>query len=144
MNTEFKLVEPSQLDSLPEEAMQYLNEASKSMDGYFPIEGAFQQTKANRGEIYLVIHKLALVGAFFLNFHNVDEKRMVMNMPLLGGKEIWLWSKDLSDFLYHRAEQLGIYEFTILGRDGWGKLFPDLEKIGTIFRKKVEPLLAPI
>lgn len=137
MKSEFQIVERSCLDSLPEQALEHLNEASKAMDGYFPLARAMEQAKSGAGEIYLVFHKQKLHGAMFLNFRMLSDKRVVMNLPLLGGSEMWLWAKDLGEFLHNKARQIGADEFTILGREGWGKLFPELEKIGSIFRRKL-------
>lgn len=107
------------------------------MDGYFPVGRAMEQAKAAQGEVYIASKNGEIFGAFFKNFRTLDDKRVVMNIPLLGGAELWLWRNDLKEFLIQKANEIKANEFTILGRKGWSKLFPEFEEIGVVLRMKL-------
>lgn len=135
--TDFILVEQDRLDSLPEEAIRFLDSASRSMDNYFPVGRATQQARDGTGWIYLIRQGKRLVGAFFANYRCDVEKGVIYNLPLLGGDDIDSWSGDLIEFLKQKTHDIGASEFVILGRRGWGRMFPQLEHIACLYRKKL-------
>lgn len=137
MSAEFILVEPHRLDSLPEAALGYLNSAAKAMDNYFPVGRAFDQVRSNAGWVHLIYQKKALKGAFFANFRTEPKKGIIYNIVLLAGDDMEMWKNDIYRFWYAKALSLSASEVILLGRRAWGRIFPDLEEIGTIFRKKM-------
>lgn len=130
---EFTRIEGSGLDTLPEQAIKYLDDASKYMRNSFPVARALDQARSNQGEIWLVRQNQDVLGAFFINF--IGSVGLHVNLPLLGGQKIELWKDDLSQFLNQRCRDLGAIEFTMFGRPGWGKMFPELENMGCVLRK---------
>jgi hypothetical protein len=135
--TRFIHVEPHKLDSLPEAAIGYLNSAAKAMDDYFPVGRAFDQTRCGVGWLHLIQQENALKGVFFANFRSEPNKGIIYNIVLLAGDDMEAWKDDIYAFWYQKAKALAASEVILFGRRGWGRIFPDLEEIGTIFRKKM-------
>lgn len=131
--TTFRRIMPADLDFLGSQSIDYLDYAAKSINDYHGVEQAFAQVKSGIGHIYQVFRDNELIGCFFLNFiHN--HLGYVMNMILLGGRELTTWSEDLTKFLWKLADDEKADEFCYLGRDGFKKIFPHLEKVAVLYR----------
>lgn len=129
----FNRVKPEEVDFLGGQSIEYLQEAALSIKHYLGAADAIQQTKLGIGHIYQVFSEKELLGCFFVNFVENHLGR-VMNMVLLGGKDILKWGSDLSQFLYKLADEEKVDEFCYLGREGFSKIFPNLEKVAVLYR----------
>lgn len=118
----------------------YLQSASDYMGNIFPVSRALEQNLTGQGEIWAVCEKDAVLGAFFINFVTNETGRYV-NLPLLGGKNMDHWKEALSQFLNQRCRDEKAVAFTLLGRPGWKKAFPELEHAGCVMIKRFSPAL---
>lgn len=121
-------------DFLPVEAFEFLRKAAEN-NNYFEVSDALRQSRNGVGKIFCVYNEKKLVGSFFLNFKTNHIGRII-NLVLLGGMEIEKWKDDLSAFLNDFCKKNKATEFMLLGRRGWERMFPELEYVSCVLRKK--------
>lgn len=123
-------------DELSIQSREFLTSAQNAIQGYFTLDMAISEAAAGIGLFYDVLLGDVLVGSLFIDFR-VLHLGKTMQLALLGGTRLADWRHDLVSFLYRLARNNKADEFTIFGRPGWGRLFPELNPVGCIFRKKL-------
>lgn len=136
-NVEFRQVGKNQLETLPNQALVYLDQACQSLKDYMTLQEAIDGVDAGLGLIFLVFADNVLCGSMYIDFR-ITKLGKTMNMQLLGGVNFDSWFKDLQFFLNRLAMDRDINEFTILGRMGWARKIPDMECLGVLLRKKIK------
>lgn len=137
MAVEFRLVAPDRIRHIPRKSLGYLKSASLAVTNYLEVDIALDQARHGQGCIYETLLDSRLTGCFFFNYVTNHLGR-TMNLILLGGERLPLWAADLSRFLNTLCHENEIDQFTMLGRKGFEKLFPELEPIACVYRKKFE------
>lgn len=84
-------------------------------------------------EFYSVYENNVLIG-FFTYTLSLVGKTKFMNLFLLDGKKTLQWFPVMAVFLREIFDASGADEFTMIGRPGWKRLFPQLEVAGVIYK----------
>lgn len=128
-NVEFHKTTP---ENIPEQAIQYLDDACQAIKGYCTVDMALGQVNAGIGLLYCVFVDNVLSGALFINFRiiNGDKK---MTLVLLGGVNLKIWANDLVYFLRCIKRDHGASNFSVLARHGFGRIFKELRHIACVF-----------
>ena len=132
---EFIPVQPFEVDILEPEAVEYLDRASGEIHGYFSSKHALDAAKAGAGMLFKA-QENGILGCFYISFRQYPVGR-VMSVILLGGRDFESWGVQLHEFLTALALKNGAVEFTMMGRKGWAKIFPDFEHLACIYRKRL-------
>lgn len=130
-NVSFVRTDP---ENLPNQAIDYLQDACDAMKGFCTVDIAIAQTHAGIGFIYCVWIDNVLSGCLFINFRLVEGEKK-MTLVLLGSElnRLHLWAHDLVYFLRCIKRDQKAHNFTVLGRKGWGKLFKELRHVACVF-----------
>lgn len=130
-NVEFAHCHP---DNVPYQALDYLNDACLAVEGYCTLDMALAQARAGIGLIYCVFIDNVLGGALFINFRVVGGEKK-MTLTLLGSQknQLHVWARDLVYFLRCLKKDQKATNFTVFGRKGFGKLFPELKHIACVY-----------
>lgn len=112
---------------LHRKAWDYLEEACKrTFIDIFTVDELVEEAKAGRTSIYVVTDLENIIGCFNLCIRS-NHGRLYLELQLLGGKNLKLWRDELVQFLFLMAKQHGCSRFTVIGRKGFEKVFPELK-----------------
>lgn len=107
-------------------------------DPFFGDFDALDQARESKGVIYEVRtaedNSSIIVGAFYLKFR-FNHLGKVMDLQYLGG-EINAFRAELSAFLWDLADKERADELVYVGRRGFGRLFPWMQEVGSVYRCK--------
>ena len=133
MEPEFERHRP---ENLPEQAAEWLRMAAKRTEiGYIDADEYIKASgMTNDVQLYTIECDGELCAAFCLTFRET-AKGIVMQLVLLGGKDVKKWRDALVEFMEATAAKFSCVWFTMMGPDAWGKLFPEIKKHVCIFGK---------
>lgn len=114
---------PCDIDLLPFEALKFLQSA---IDRTPAQDSTLWEVLRGGGEVFLMIDG-GVIGATYVEFHPE-----VMNIVLLAG-DVGKYRDEVYHFYIDLIKSRGVKNIFICGRAGWGKLFPELRTIGTLF-----------
>lgn len=83
--------------------------------------------------LFSVYDDKVITGFFLYSLSEIKSKKH-MNLILLDGVKTLKWFPVMAEYLRKTFDSLGIDEFTLIGRPGWKKLFPQLSVAGVIYR----------
>lgn len=84
------------------------------------------------GDVYMAIDGDEFVGAFYVDIIPMAVGN-AMNIPALGGKRLDVWQDDFREFVKELMNRNGINDLYLLTKKGWGKIFPELAELGTLY-----------
>lgn len=128
-NISFTHVSGTDVFDLEPEIYGLLDSASGD---FLSAKVVFREAVNGSATIHVVRVDGNLRGVFSTNVRELDGKK-VLCVTMLSGVGICDWFSELVLFLKNKASDIGAKKFTILGRRGWGKLYPDFEEIGVIY-----------
>lgn len=133
---EFHRVLPSCLGFIPHKAIEYLDRAvKKSPANDITVLDALAHVRSGTGDIYLA-YRDDLCGTFFLMCGKGNNGK-ILDVVLLGGDDFMSWRNEVKEFTINLAKSMGCNQVWIVGREGWGHVFPDMEPIGTVYCLRV-------
>lgn len=103
---------------------------------FYDINDYLQAAREHKTIIFGVYDTTETVGVFTVDL-KVGKGLKVLILSLLAGKNIMSWRDDLSKFLFTLAEANKCTDFSVLGRKGFGKIFPELTLDGYIYSRKL-------
>ena len=138
MAIKFLHVLPTDLDSLPEIAITWLQNAiDRTPASTSRLNITLDIAKKGYGDIFLITAGEEMTGVCYLLTYDTKDGK-VLSPVLVGGKNMSRWKKDFHEFLYKVAERINpevIVRF--IARKGWGKEFPDCKVIGHIYEHRI-------
>lgn len=133
IQAEFRRVLPSCLGFIPNKAIEYLDKAVReSPTSDITVLDAIAYAKIGHGDIYLVLCDKSLCGAVFFMYGH-GNKGNILDIALLGGDNFMQWHDQIYDFTINIAKSKNCKEIWIVSREGWGRIFPKMKPIGTVF-----------
>jgi len=57
----------------------------------------------------------------------------LLNVALLGGDDVNEWKGEFVKFIRNLLKEKGIKHVSVLGRQGWSRIFKELKPIGTLY-----------
>lgn len=133
MQVTFTLVPPKGVQALPLEARLYLDAAAKASPANdITSTDALADAASGYALLYLIEHGGILYGAACLVFAQGDRGK-ILNVSLLGGRDFGRWGKQFHDFVIRLAQATECASVLLMGRKGWGRIFPHLKPIGVIY-----------
>ena len=90
-----------------------------------------EQLLAQRMQLWVVPWTLAVVT----QIQTYPGTRLCM-LVLCGGEELARHKGDLGE-IERWAKALGCEEMRLMGRRGWGRIYPDYEEIATVMRRRL-------
>lgn len=136
-SVEFHQVPIDQLETIPQQAYIYLDDACRQLKDLMTVKMAVDGVISGLGAIFLVFADNVLTGAIYIDF-KINHVGKTMNIVLLGGVNFEEWFDDMRFFIMRLAMDRDVNECTILGRKGWERLLPDMEFLGILLRKKIK------
>lgn len=131
---DFVQLDPFVLDAA---VIKYLRAAvNYSPFNCLTIENYVEEAKINKKMIIGVYIADKITGAFVMHTNEGDQRKILM-LSLLGGKQVKLWRDDLVEFILQMGKDNACTDFSMVGRKGWGKLFPELTLDGFIYSRKL-------
>lgn len=122
---------------LHKRAYAYLEKACKrSRLSVFTPEQAISQARKNLASIYLITEGQEIIGCFTLSIRTTSKDKY-LELPLLGGAGIGRWRSMLVDFLFQYAEYYHCTKFTMIGRKGFEKLFPEMKLLCCVYGRNL-------
>lgn len=138
MQVAIAIVPPNQVSSLPLIARQFLEAAVASTPlGDLSAIDVLAEAKAGEGLLYLICVDGQILGITYIVFGDGINGKL-MNIVMLGGAQIVAWKDAYHDYMIELARMQKCKEICIMGRDGLGRLFPDLQRVGSIFTLPIQ------
>lgn len=120
----------SEIDVATREFLRIASETPPASD--MTVELAIEQAYKNECYIFAAFGK-EVIGAMVLKPYHTEEG-IVLNIVLLGGKNIMHWKDEAKAKVVEVMKQIDASSLYIVGRYGWLKIFPELELIGAIYK----------
>lgn len=114
-------------------ALKYLESGAHGFGGILSVENILNNFDPNHGLLIIIKTNDFTIGSIYLTFSQ-QETGKVMSSVLLGGDGFGEWAAELSQFYYKIAKENDCNEFTLMGRRGFKRYFPELEEVATVFR----------
>lgn len=129
----FHLIPSDCVDFLPLESLELLEKSCKRTPAnVLSVQEILTRAKLGMGSIYLVKEAHKLLGIIYLAIFPTEDGG-VLNIIMLGAKNLLEWKDDLREFVRKLMINNNIKDLCVETRDGWGKLFPELKPVGTIY-----------
>lgn len=145
MPVEFTLWRPRYF-SLPDKAKEYLAQACRRTQiSFITLEQTIEDACQGRCSVYLVYEKrehtpnfatIDLVGCVTLSLRKTP-KDLLLELPLMGGENLRSWRDDLVEFLFQKASEHKCTRFTMIGRKGFERLFPELSLLCCVYGRNL-------
>lgn len=118
--------------------MPFLVEAVKLYAHRYSIEDILEQLLTQEQSLW-VAYDDEIIGAVAVKIVEFPKGR-VLNIDLVGGKQIEDWYKDMNDTLYRYAKDIGCNLITAYGRPGWKAMAKKqgFKTVTYIFEREVE------
>lgn len=134
---EFRRILPSALFYLPKHLRDFLQRAyDESPCSDIGVNEAIFVAKQGGGDIYAVMADDVAIGAVFYMYGQGNNGR-ILDVTMLGGDKFMDWKDQSFEFTKELAKMKDCAEIWIMGRKGWGEVFPQMEPIGVVYRFKV-------
>ncbi len=128
---DFYIATPSEI-RLDQKAVRFLESGANGFGGMLSVENILNNFVENHGLLIIVKSKKETIGSIYLTITQ-QEVGKVMTSVLLGGERFSEWKDELREFYYKTARENGCDKFSLLGRRGFKKFFPELKEIATLF-----------
>lgn len=130
---EFRLIDP---DEISEQAKKYLIDAIASTRiDLFDIDDYLDAARRKKSMIFGAFDE-ELTGCFTVEIKAAKDKKVLM-VSILGGKDLKLWRDNLVAFLFDIASRNKCTDFSIIGRKGFEKMFPEVKLDACIYSVKL-------
>lgn len=136
--------------NLPDKAKEFLYDAcQRTQLSVITLEETIEQASKGKCSIYLVYKtkehspkfaSIDLVGCLTLSLRET-ERDLFLELPLMGGEDLRSWRDDLVDFLFQKAEQHKCTRFTMIGRKGFERLFPEMKLLCCVYGRNLTEAL---
>lgn len=134
MKVEFNKLNPEELSDI---AVKFLSDAVvRSPSNFHSVDDYINSAKAKKNMIFGAYEGQNLIGSFILNISS-GNGRHILILSLLGGKKIKSWRDELVEFLFAMADNNKCTDFSMVGRQGWGRLFPEMKLDGCIYSRRL-------
>lgn len=135
----FQKILPENIDSLPSEAVKFLDDAIKRTPASTSrLDVTLDIAKKGYGNIYTISNNGFLVGCCYLLVYDTPRGKVVSPV-LLGGEYMYVWQDDFYEFLYDFCQKVEAVKVRWIGRKGWSKAWPKARVIGYTFEHDIEP-----
>lgn len=129
----FLSVSPDQVDALPFEAVEFLDNAIKRTPASTAcLDMTMDIARKGFGNIYIVMDEEEIVGATYILSYDTPEGKIISPV-LLGGKNMKKWRDDYFNFITNFARTLSSPYIRFVARKGWERFYPMCKNIGTIY-----------
>lgn len=132
--------------ALPDKALEFISSAcAHTQLSFMTPEQTISQARQGKCSIYLVYKTkeyspkfatIDLVGCLTLSLRDTG-KDLFLELPLMGGENLREWRDDLVDFLFRKAEQHKCTRFSMIGRRGFERLFPELKLLCCVYGRNL-------
>lgn len=134
---EFHRVEPENIAYLPQSFTDLLAKAVlKSPTSDLTVEDAMAYAQAGTGEIVGITDGSKLIGCVFF-MYGKGRDGLILDVALLGGNVVMKHMKAIREYAINLSKSKGCIAIWVMGREGWGKVFPDMKPIGIIYELKI-------
>jgi hypothetical protein len=131
----FHKIDADCIDYIPAQGIDYLESAADNPCSDITVNDVISYARAGLAEIYLVIDG-DICGAFCLMYGHNNAGKMV-DIVLLGGKDLDTWKEPVKAYIIDIAKKNGCNQLFLIGRHGFGKLFPVLKPVGTVYMMEI-------
>lgn len=122
---------------LHKRAFDYLSEACKrSRLAIMTPEHTIRQARRAQAAIFVVTDIQEIIGCFVLTLR-VSGNDRYLELPLLGGKWLKGWRDILVDFLFDYAAHHDCTKFTMIGRKGFERMFPEMKLLCCVYGRNL-------
>lgn len=135
MKHSFEIVSPDYI-AADSKAIEYLERGAAGFGGMVSVKKTIREFKLGRDIFVLVKNETILRGAIHLNITQQETGRVLTSI-LLGGDDFGEWADELRKFYYKLAHDNECHEFSLMGRRGFKRYFPELQEIATVFRVRL-------
>lgn len=122
---------------LHRKAREYLGRAcARSRLSDFTPDRVIADALDGRTTVYLVTDLGDVIGCFTLSLRNLQDGR-ILELPLLGGVGLAKWRDNLVEILFQIAAANRCTRFSMIGRRGFERLFPELEMLCCVYGRNL-------
>jgi hypothetical protein len=105
--------------------------------GEVTLEGIYNRLMDGQEILIGVFDSTKLVCACVLGITQFETGKRVLQMPYVGGNGMEEWLVDGFDLIRQIAASTGCSHIRGCGREGWGRVLPDLKRIRSIYECEV-------
>lgn len=114
-------------------AINYLKKSSDdSPFSFFTENMAAKQWLDGDASIAFAMEENSVIGCFCLTIRAHKDRKYLM-LPLFHGERIAEWRDQFVEYLFMMAKANNCTDFYMMGRKGWGKLFPEMDHIACVY-----------
>lgn len=128
----FSIASPDEVEASPE-ALKYLERGADNFGGLLGVRKALETARHGQSIFVFVKNAIILRGAIYLTITHQDTGK-VLTSVLFGGDNFDEWASELREYYYKLAKEHDCDEFSLLGRRGFQRFFPELKEVATVFR----------
>lgn len=121
---------------LSEKAIKFLSEAIKTLNLDFWTIDEYVLSAQNLNITIMGVFDGDLIGCFTIETKQQKDRKILV-LSLLGGANLSLWAQHLSDFLFLVAANNQCTDFSVIGRPGLARIFPQLTLDACIYSRKL-------
>lgn len=135
--TQYKVLNPEEIDYRWPEIAKFLEPVVDVSFGEVTLDGIYSRL-INMQEILLAVFESEkLTCACVLGITQFETGKRVLQMPYVGGAGIETWLSDGFKVIREIASSTGCTHIRGCGREGWGRVLPDLKRIRSIYECEV-------
>lgn len=118
-------------------AYQYLKEACRRSNlAFITPEDTIESARQGLVLIYMITDFTDIIGCFTLSLRPTRND-LFLELPLLAGKRLKEWRQHLVDFLFETAKDNHCTRFSMIGRKGFERLFPELKLLCCVYGRNL-------
>ena len=134
---QISIIESESVAYLPPQALTYLeNGLKQSPTSDLMLNELIDLAKNGIGDIILVTITGKVAGAAYFQVGEGYGGK-ILGIVTLGGDKFLEWKPQIYDFAKEFSKNRGCNQIVLITREGWGKIFPDLQPIGTVYKLEV-------
>lgn len=121
-----------------DETMAYIDSSSKeSPFSFVDAKSMKEDWQKGHALVATCLNNNVVIGGFVFTIkYQNDLKYLVLN--LFHGRDMKIWRDEFVKFIFKLAEANECTDFYMLGRKGWGRLFPEMEHIACVYGHKFD------
>jgi hypothetical protein len=129
---DFHRLNSESLDFLPQKITEFLQSAVEAPTSDLTLADAIAYCRAGQGDIYAITDQKLIGAVFYL--YGAGPKGKILDVALLGGVDLQKWKAAAQEFTVNLAKSMDCKEVWLMGPKAWGRIFPDMEAIGVVYR----------
>lgn len=130
-------VEPFMVSELWSKCLPFLENPEIGSLEYSSIEELKKCCLDETYQLWILMERDKLSGCFLTNIGVISDNINIVNIFNLSGSGIRFWIKELDQKISEFCKENNCKFYSYIGRDGFSRFVPELNKVGTYYLREV-------